>query len=898
LNTYTPLLNCKVFNRNIQACLSIKLRLLFIWILISVFSFLFSALSAQQTTSVLQFKIHKNEALSNAIRRLNEKWNLLIAFESSVTDMVSEAEVELRAYTTDELIHKICCIYKLDCKKSADKEYLFRYHIHLKDERKILINVFDGHTKSPVEDVSVWDEKSNIYYFTDTFGDVVVSVNPNERKAAFKLKKLDFVENELQINPEAGFYAIRIESSPVQISEVKVQSFRPSIVTSGPQQSFRSNIGGLDAMSVSSVFGRDVLRTAQLYSGVNAINDASASLKIRGGATEATLLLLDGMPIYKADHFYGILSAVNGYFISDYSLYKNNIPVQYGGKTSGLLDISSGKIPEKAGAVADINSLYSSVKADIPIGSDAGISVAGRITYMDLAASNLNNLATRQNIPTEIRPVSNLITVRPDFDFYDLNAKMYLNTGNHRFFISGFRSRDTFTDSRRLNFRTPLFDANEEVFRQTNMWANNAATLQHAYSGTKHSFQTRIWYSGYDNSNLIGGLFRNQRNNVITVDTISLNNKNSIADLGASFTFSNTKSGFMIGGEAIAHTNEVFLENGSRTILEINNTGSQFSLFAEQKVMSENEKSVFIPALRISWLPAFQTAYLLPQLNYSYRAESGLSFKSAVGRHMQYIRLLEHENNLGQSQQFFALSNQGSIPVGLSRNTMVGINFVKNDLRFDLEIYYKKLDGSVTHATVAPGLRPPQQPAGFADYKIFSGEGRSYGTDFSVIFEKKAYFGMISYSLSKAENKFTEIFRNQYFPSSEDSRHQLKLVNTLRLGKWDFSANYITASGRPYIDLSSLTNTVDRSRIVITDYIKNLDAYHRLDAGLAFNFKWAGIKSKAGISIFNLTNHRNARYRQFVYRLPGINNVPNNTVLGSEVIQLERTFNFNFTISI
>ena len=898
MNTYTYLLNRYKFGRIIQTCLSIKVRPLFFWVLLSVFFFCFTGLSAQQTSVLHQFKIHQNESLSKAIRRLNEKWNLLIAFESSGTDVLSEAEVELSANSTDDLILKICCIYQLDCKKSAENEYLFRHHKLLKKDRKILIRVFDWHTKLPVEDVSVWDEKSNIYYFTDTFGDAVVSVNPNERTTRFKLKKLDFVENELQINPEAGFYAIRIESSPLQISEVKVQSFRPSIVTSGPQQSFRSNIGGLDAMSVSSIFGRDVLRTAQLYSGVNAINDASASLKIRGGATEATLLLLDGMPIYKADHFYGILSAVNGYYISDYSLYKNNIPVQYGGKTSGLLDISSGKIHEKGSVVADINSLYSSMKADLPIGSDAGISVAGRITYMDLATSNLNNLATRQNIPTEIRPVSNLITVRPDFDFYDLNAKMFLNKGNHRFFISGFRSRDTFTDSRRLNFRTPLFDANEEVFRQTNMWSNNAATLQHTFDGTKHTFQTRIWYSGYDNSNLIGGLFRNQRNNMITVDTISLNNKNSIADLGAAFVFNNKKSGFMSGGEAITHTNEVFLENGSRTILEINNPGSQFSLFAEQKVISDDEKSVFIPALRISWLPAFQTAYLLPQLNYTYRTKSGLSFKSAIGRHMQYIRLLEHENNLGQSQQFFALSNQGSIPVGLSWNTMSGINFVKNDLRFDLEVYYKKLDGAVTHATVAPGLRPPQQPAGFADYKIFSGEARSYGADFSVIFEQKVYFGMISYSLSKAENRFAEIFRNQYFPSSEDSRHQLKLVNTLRLGKWDLSANYITASGRPYIDLSSLTNTVDRSRIVITDYIKNLDAYHRLDAGFAYNFNWFGIKSKAGISVFNLTNNRNARYRQFVYRLPALNNSPNNTVLGSEVIQLERTFNFNFSISI
>ena len=47
-------------------------------------------------------------------------------------------------------------------------------------------------------------------------------------------------------------------------------------------------------------------------------------------------------------------------------------------------------------------------------------------------------------------------------------------------------------------------------------------------------------------------------------------------------------------------------------------------------------------------------------------------------------------------------------------------------------------------------------------------------------------------------------------------------------------------------------------------------------------------------------NRVNVKYRQFVYQLPPLQNQQNpvNTILGSDVAQLERTFNVNFNITI
>lgn len=877
------------------------MRSLLLWVIVCWIFFLsYIQLDAQEALiTAYKVDIKLSQTISQTIKKLSEDIPLLVAYDGALSDIGSDVSVLLQSHTVGGLVDKICCVYGLECKEAGKMEYLIRKPvIELTTNIPKLVRVLHAQNGSPVEDVLVIDEFNQRTYFTDAFGDAFVLMNPAVPENILAVRKIDFNEGRFKISRPVSFYSVFIQAAPLKIPDILVHSPKPKILSSGQLHSYKSSLAGMEVMSVTSIFGKDILRTAQLYSGVNAIDDASANLRIRGSATEATQIMLDGMPVYKADHFYGILSSINGFYISDYSLYKNNIPVQYGGKTAGLLDISSGKQLSKKNLLLDLNTLYSALKADLPLGEHAGLSVAGRITYTDLATTGLSDLAGRNNISAEVRPVSNLVTVRPDFDFYDLNAKLYYTRDQHYFLITGFRSRDTFTDSRRLNFRTALFAANEEIFRQTNVWENTAASFQHTYTNNFHKYQTRFWYSGYDNHHETGGLYRVQRANETRVDTIRIENTNNISEIGFAWNYSNNASGILLGMEAITHQNQVFLENGERTLLEIDKGGKQFSIYGEKKINAFNERSELTPAFRLSYIPAFNRTYLLPQINYRYTFDSGIILKSAAGRHMQYIRLLEHENNLGQSQQFFALSNDGTVPVGLSWNAMTGMAFKREVIQIDAELYFRKLSGAITHATVTPGLRPPQQAPGFTDYRIFTGEARSYGMDLSVIYDKKPFFSMLSYSLSKSENRFREIFRNQYFPSTEDSRHQLKLVNTYTTGRWDFSVNYITATGRPYIDLTTIPNTVDRSRIVITDYIKNLSSYHRVDAGIALNFEWAGFHSRLGLSVFNLTNHRNVKYRQFIYRLPGQNSSINNTILGSDVTQLERTFNFNFTIKI
>ncbi len=231
---------------------------------------------------------------------------------------------------------------------------------------------------------------------------------------------------------------------------------------------------------------------------------------------------------------------------------------------------------------------------------------------------------------------------------------------------------------------------------------------------------------------------------------------------------------------------------------------------------------------------------------------------------------------------------------------MLGLSKFWDRFSLDFESYYRTLDGAIIHASQRPGLRQFNMQAPPQSFKLFQGEGRVYGMDVSLSYEKRAWFSMLNYTLSKSENRFKEIFKNQFFPSSEDSRHQLKWLNSYSYKDFSFSLHYITASGRPYLDLSVLGNNMDRNNLDISKSIRNLPAYHRVDIGLNYQFKLFSNVAKIGFTVFNVMNRTNVKYKQFVFQLPptqGSNTNPVNTILGSDVSQLDRTYNISLQIN-
>src|SRR5689334_6581240 len=85
----------------------------------------------------------------------------------------------------------------------------------------------------------------------------------------------------------------------------------------------------------------DVLRALQLMPGVEARNDYSAGMNVRGGEADQNLVLLDGYPIYNPFHFGGLFGTFIDPAVGRVEMQTGGFPARYGGRLSSVFDVQS-----------------------------------------------------------------------------------------------------------------------------------------------------------------------------------------------------------------------------------------------------------------------------------------------------------------------------------------------------------------------------------------------------------------------------------------------------------------------------------------------------------------------------------------------------------------------------
>jgi hypothetical protein len=121
-----------------------------------------------------------------------------------------------------------------------------------------------------------------------------------------------------------------------------------------------------------------------------------------------------------------------------------------------------------------------------------------------------------------------------------------------------------------------------------------------------------------------------------------------------------------------------------------------------------------------------------------------------------------------------------------------------------------------------------------------------------------------------------DVYSDTYYPANQDVTHEFKIVGLYKYRRWDFSANWIFATGRPYTAPSgaySIALLDGSTRDYFTVTSKNsvrLPDYHRFD--ISANYKLLlgspGDRKRREIgyisfSVFNLYNRNNIWYKQY-----------------------------------
>lgn len=888
--------------------------------LIIVLTFCIPFLAKAQSADRLDYQLSEPKSLVAVFTDLEKTFGWQFSYAQNTVENIKIRPCQIKAERIEDLLTTLLQQYNLEFRLTKNQEVLVRPQLLAKEmpPKQTLLEisgqVLQKKSGQVLPDVAVYLDTLSIGMVTDQAGRFRFSIPEDLQHRSVFVQLMGYETQQIPITNLTSVGTINMKVDALRLDPVTVTETVPILRNISENNALK--IQSLDANGTSSIVGKDLFKTIQLLPGISAHDELSASIKIRGSSGDETLLMLDGIPIYKAEHFFGVFSAINSNYIESTTLFKNTLPVAYGGKTGGMLLMESNKQQyNRTSLQADINLLTSSLVLKTPLSDRVAFMFSGRTTYQDAASNpifdafdNDLNLASDAGTSGFTRP--DLIETVPSFQFYDVNAKLkWQISSKSKLDLNFFHSSDDLLNEYDNSFfsRTILNRQveNSEYFSNAEQWENIGSSLNYQLDlNNSWNFSSSLYTTQYENNGLIESSLSRIRPRGPEQEIFSFENKqyNRISDTGwrnrLNKKLENNRN-LSLGTEFIHHDNEFNLQEEDSTTFGGQDQAYEFSLFGGMPIVNTPNFHLDL-GTRATYYSGTDQLYWSPRLSLFYQVQPGFAIKGAAAHANQFVREIVHENRLGQSMDFFLLSNGAEYPVGVSNQFMLGTNVQLGKFNLDVELYHKDHQGLIEHSRIFAGFSKDEVNPGLKrTYRVFEGDGITQGMDVLLRYEQNGYQGWISYTLSKTDHLFRELFKNEPFPSEDDRRHQFSWINAYKLGKFNLSANYIYASGRPFSNLRDLDRPSDIRDQNPNDFFERLPDYHRLDLGLSYNFNIAWTDCSVGISMFNVTNNANVKYQQFIYSIPFLRenrNVEENKVIGATTRMLDRTLNLNFNV--
>jgi len=687
---------------------------------------------------------------------------------------------------------------------------------------------------------------------------------------------LGYMTKEIKLSPDVPLSQLDISlQSDIEIlDDITISdAYDQPIEVNREVSRMAFNPNELDALP--TLGEHDLFRTLQYMPGVSGTNESSSGLAIRGSLPSQNLVRLDGFTLYHLDHFFGVFSALNSDVIKDVQIFKSGYQSKYGGRVSGVVDITgkSGRT-NKAKYSIGANLISLRATAQVPIGKKVSVLASFRRSFTDAVQSDLYKKlfdAARENDEQINRPVDDpkFETIEPDFYFTDVNFKTtYRPSTKDIISFTAYGGRDHLFGETANTTSFPQFDVfYEETLTENSDWGNGGAGLRWGRQwNDKYYSNLQFTFSGFERNYNFD--YRYQLDSA--QDSRSANftffQENKIEDanllIDNVYTFNNKFSldfGLHANGYRIIYKTT---SNGE-VADEQDNEGNISSFYAtgNYDITERLRTSV---GFRTNRHELNDTSYFEPRISSSYKISDKVNIKAAYGVYHQFINQVLYDHPYNGSQNFWAFSNNEGIPVVKSKHYVAGVSYQHNGLLIDLEAYYKDLEGIVEFNLVPFFVREQSLDFGF----LVNGKGRMRGIDLMIQKQIGSYKGWVSYSLARSLQAFPQVDLGTYYPSLQDQTHEVNFVNMMKLGRWDLSAAWVYGSGVPYPEFDVLYFTNDNGTvedfIVVKDRTNTsrLPAYHRLDLSCAYDLRLKKGDGQIGLSIFNAYGRKNVKTRK------------------------------------
>jgi hypothetical protein len=697
--------------------------------------------------------------------------------------------------------------------------------------------VRDVASGEPLEGVLVSDSDGKVWCHTDSDGYYELKLPLGVNVLMFREYTKEDMDIRVIIRGAGGLDVVMRE---------KVTALQSAYVTANSMAEHRRPSMGLETINsarvthIPTAFGEgDVLKAVLTLPGVKSVGEASSGFNVRGGSQDQNLILFNGGTIYNPSHLFGVFSAFNTDVVDDINLYKSSIPVEYGGRISSVLDISSRDgNPQRIKGSLGLGILTSHLALEGPIVKDKTTFVlGGRTTYSDWMLSRLPSSSGYSGGSASFSDVN--LGVTHHFD--ERNTLK----------LTGYWSRDKFA------FR------GDTTFRYSNL--DIALNWNHKW-GAQNTVNVSAGFDRYVNS---------------------LENKSELENMGAYDLSTRINQGFLrttvkqkLGNHVLTYGADAVLyalDPGILTPLE----GSLLEARTLRREMAL-EPAVYVGDLwqpdvgpfsldygvRYSSFLAFSPAkyYGGPEFRLSgkFSPAENFSVKAGFNSMNQYIHLISNTSSISPMDTW-KLCDADILPQkGFQAAGGVYWTVFGNALDISLEGYYKRTYNYLDYKSGAV-LSMNEH---LADDLVRT-TGRSYGVELMLRKLTGRLTGWVSYTWSRAFLKEMEyrgaetINGGDWYQAPYDKPHDVKLVGNYKFThRYSLSFNLDYSTGRPvtipmgqYLYGNALRLMYsERNAYRIPDYFR-LDLAFNIEPG---HYLKAFTHMSATIGCYNVTGRKNA----------------------------------------
>ncbi len=581
----------------------------------------------------------------------------------------------------------------------------------------------------------------------------------------------------------------------------------------------------------------DPIKALTLFPGVSSGSEGTAGLYVRGGSPDQNLYLLDEVPLYNTNHFFGYVSTVNPLSIKSLKLFKGGIPSSFGGRTSSYIDIIT-----KEGDKSEFHWGYSlglitnTASLEGPIIKDkASITIATRL-------GNVSAITWPAAILFESGGIDQYAT----YNMYDVNAKItFGHPSKAKVSLSIYAGQD----------QIPQWVRDDDlVSKQLSNYGNINAVLKHTARARANFFtKTLSYFTRYRDKTQF------KRSEQVDLNGQQMNTSSSLDDswlteLGLkhkSQIYLNTNTRVDFGGDIALTTvspNNVTVESiidnmAVRDVRRSNiSTILQMAPFAS--IQYSSRPLSFELGVRNSnyFSENFIENTLEPRVSLNYNLSADLEVSAYYSSLSQPLHLLSSVNIGLPSDTWVARS--AMFPSSRSNNFSLELSqrFDENSLNIYVAMFYRRFRNLIDYRR---GVRFRFDTRNDYRDKVH-GEGIGRAKGLEVLIEKKHdLFDLIfSGTLSKSERRFSNINAGEWIRARFDRRFDFNLTSIFNLSsKVKLTGAFIYTTGFPitlpeyYTYTHIHTHTVPAFGKVVPNYPRRFNdespAYWRFDVQVA-----------------------------------------------------------------